>query len=184
MAGRGIVWERVCNNSRDRLRQDGRLAWLRMHPPVLKIGAGNVGRKGSFLAVRTGKGPPDWIAVADGVSILGDDKSSKSVRWQLSNIHKHQAKAFDDWEKHGGIACILLRHHDQSRWVIPWSVMRSDWESRTSYKISDVEQIGFSWEKPFDNEPNFDWLAPLLKWRLDYATKAQGEEKTTSAASD
>jgi len=70
MAGRGMVWERVCNNSRDRLAQDGRLSWLPMHPPVLKIGAGAVGRRGSFLAVRTGKGPPDWVALSNEISIL------------------------------------------------------------------------------------------------------------------
>jgi len=167
MAGRGIVWERVCNNSRDRLAQDGRLAWMPMHPPVLKIGAGRAGRKGSFLAVRTGKGPPDWVALCDGVSILGDDKSSKNERWQLSNVHKHQAAAFDKWEAEGGVACVLLRHHDGSRWVIPWQTMKADWEARTSYKLEHMPDKGFIWAKPFDNEPNYDWLTPLLQWRQD-----------------
>ena len=74
MSGRGIVWERVCNNSRERLRQDGMIAWCRMHPPVLKVGKGRASKRGSFLAVRTGKGPPDWVCVANGLSILGDDK--------------------------------------------------------------------------------------------------------------
>ena len=175
MAGRGIVWERVCNNSRDRLAQDGRLSWLPMHPPVLKIGAGAVGRRGSFLAVRTGKGPPDWGALSNEISILGDDKSSKSMRWQLSNVHKHQAASFDKWESQGGIACVLLRHHDNSRWVIPWKNMKDDWEARTSYKLEDMPLKGFVWEKPLDDEPNYDWLSPLLKWSKNESPK----EKTS-----
>ena len=175
MAGRGMVWERVCNNSRDRLAQDGRLSWLPMHPPVLKIGAGAVGRRGSFLAVRTGKGPPDWVALSNEISILGDDKSSKSMRWQLSNVHKHQAASFDKWESQGGIACVLLRHHDNSRWVIPWKNMKDDWEARTSYKLEDLPLKGFVWEKPLDDEPNYDWLSPLLKWSKNESPK----EKTS-----
>jgi len=180
MPGRGIVWERVCTNSRDRLHQDGRLSWLPMHPPVLKIGAGMKSRRGSFLAVRTGKGPPDWVALAGSLSILGDDKSSKSMRWQLSNVHKHQATAFDKWESQGGVACILLRHHDQSRWVIPWQNMKEEWEVRTSYKLEDMERVGFPWAKPFDNEPNYDWLTPLLKWRNNESC----QEEASSAAQD
>ena len=90
MAGRGIVWERVCNNSRSKMQQDGLIHWMRMHPPILKIGPGKKGNKGSFLAVRTGKGPPDWIVLCNGLSILGDDKDSKACLCASKNARPKQ----------------------------------------------------------------------------------------------
>ena len=167
MAGKGIVWERVCNNSRERLRQDGRLAWCRMHPPVLKVGKGLKSKRGSFLAVRTGKGPPDWGCVCRGLSILGDDKDCKNEKgWSTKNVKKHQAKHFDYWERNGGIACVLLRMHDKSRWVIPWQELRPFWEGGKSLSLKDVADIGQSWDYTNDKtQPNYDWLTPLLQWR-------------------
>ena len=167
MAGKGIVWERVCNNSRERLRQDGKLAWCRMHPPVLKIGKGIRSKRGSFFAVRTGKGPPDWVCVADGLSILGDDKDCKNIAgWSTKNVKKHQARHFDYWERNGGIACILLRLADKSRWVIPWAVLRPLWEQGKTLNQEKVTEIGYNWEYTEDeSQPNYDWLSPLMKWR-------------------
>ena len=164
MASRGNVWERVCNNS-ERLRQDGRLVWCRMHPPILKVGPGMKKKSGSFLAVRTGKGPPDWVALTNSLSIIGDDKDCKTQRgWATANIKKHQAKHFDWWESHGGIACILLRMPDRSRWVIPWKNIKEHWESGIIVKPTFITSIGFKWQYSDDKEPNYDWLTPLLQW--------------------
>jgi len=168
MAGRGIVWERVCNNSRDRLAQDGDLSWNRMHPPVLKVGPGHPKKRGSFLAVRTGSGPPDWIAIHKGVSIIGDDKDSKGKYWSTRNLKNHQAIAFDQHESQGGIAVILLRMPDKSRWVVPWKLFRPIWEKKGTLSINDLLEIGaFQWAHKCEGEPAYDWLTPLLKWRSD-----------------
>ena len=164
MAGRGIKWEKVCNNSRDRLRQDGELTWCRMHPPTLKVGAGLRSKRGSFLAIRTGKGPPDWVAMVNGISILGDDKDCKADSWYTQNIKKHQAKHFDEWEAQGGLSCILLRMGDKSRWVIPWSSLRDYYGDSKYIKMEVLKEIGFLWVHKCDGEPNYDWLTPLLEW--------------------
>jgi len=165
MAGRGIVWERVCNNSRNKLQQDGRIHWMPMHPPVLKIGPGKKANRGSFLAVRTGKGPPDWIALHNGLSILGDDKDSKQTRWSTWNLKKHQAEAFDRHELQNGISCVLLRMSDNSRWCIPWIMLKPFWESRATIGLEDLQSMGaLLWEKREEDNPNYDWLSPLLRW--------------------
>ena len=166
MAGRGITWERVCKNSRDRLAQDGRLFWCRMNPPIIKIGAGSSRRKGSFLAVRTGKGPPDWWALSNGVSILGDDKESKSETWYVKNIKQHQAKDLQKHEDQGGVSCILLRSHDRTRRVIPWKMLKPYYLKSCQISVQMLHDMGaMVWEKPFDDEPNYDWLTPLLRWK-------------------
>lgn len=166
MAGRGVAWERVCNNSRNKLQQDGVIHWLRMHPPVLNIGPGNKGNKGSFLAVRTGKGPPDWIAIHKGLSILGDDKDSRQIRWSTWNVKKHQAEAFDKHEEQNGIACVLLRMQDRSRWCIPWVMLRPFWENRVTLGVEDLREMGaLEWQKKEPENPNYDWLSPLLDWK-------------------
>jgi penicillin-binding protein-related factor A (putative recombinase) len=165
MSGRGIQWEKVCNNSRDKLQQDGIIHWMRMHPPILKIGPGRKTNKGSFLAVRTGKGPPDWIVLADGMSILGDDKDSKGKRWSTWNVKKHQAVAFDRHEAQKGVSCVLLRMHDRSRWVIPWAMLRPFWEARATLGLDDLNEMGaLQWVQKEPDNPNYDWLTPLLEW--------------------
>ena len=164
MPGKGIVWERVCNNSRDRLCQDGDLSWCRMHPPVLKIGPGVKKKRGSFLAVRTGHGPPDWIALHKGKSILGDDKDCRKGSWASTNVKKHQAKAFNQHEAQGGIACILLRMPDKSRWVIPWKILKPLREKNATISLSRLDEIGArQWVIKDPDEPAYDWLNPLLE---------------------
>ena len=166
MPGKGIIWERVCNNSRDRLCQDGVLSWCRMHPPVLKIGPGRRTKSGSFLAVRIGKGPPDWVALASGISIMGDDKDCKNrTGWPTVNLKKHQAGHFNRWEDQGGVACVLLRMPDRSRWVVPWQNLKKPWEGGKTIKLEQLPDIGFPWEYTVQEEPNYDWLSPLLRWR-------------------
>ena len=165
MAGRGLAWERVCNNSRNKLQQDNLIHWMRMHPPILKIGPGKKSNKGSFLAVRTGKGPPDWIVLCNGLSILGDDKDSRSKRWSTWNVKKHQAADFDKHEQQKGLACVLLRMHDGSRWCIPWMMLKPFWENRGTIGLDDLTEMGaLPWVKKESDNPNYDWLTPLLKW--------------------
>tara|TARA_R100000657_G_C4575409_1_gene39537 strand:- start:90 stop:557 length:468 start_codon:yes stop_codon:yes gene_type:complete len=148
------------------MQQDGCIHWMRMSPPVLKVGPGMKTRKGSFLAVYVGKGPPDWIVLHAGLSILGDDKDSKKVRWSTGNVKKHQAQAFEKHEQNGGQACVLLRMHDRSRWVVPWEMLRPHWENRATLSVEDlVEMDAIQWRKKEPENPNYDWLTPLMEWR-------------------
>jgi penicillin-binding protein-related factor A (putative recombinase) len=136
-----------------------------MHPPIIKIGPGLAKKRGSFLAVRTGKGPPDWIALHKGISILGDDKDCKSGGWSTKNLKKHQARAFDQHEEQGGISCVLLRMPDKSRWVLPWKILKPLWEKNATLSLSKLEDIkALRWAKKFDDEPKYDWLTPLMEW--------------------
>jgi penicillin-binding protein-related factor A (putative recombinase) len=166
---KGLKWERVCENSRHRLAQNGDLCWFPFYPPTLKIGTGTKQRRGSFLAVYTGKAPPDWIALADGLSILGEDKDSRSERWSTRQIKPHQAAAFDAHENQGGLSVILLRHHDRSRWVIPWQCLKPLWVDKKTLTITDLQNAGFlQWQTRETDEPApYDWFVPLMKWRAE-----------------
>ena len=166
MAGKGITWERVCNNSREKLRQEGCLSWFRMHPPVLRVGPGRRNKRGSFLAVRTGFGPPDWVALTNAIALLGDDKNCKGSRWDPRNVKKHQAEAFDDFQSQGGIAVVLLRMDSKSRWVLPWSWLKPYWDTKKSITTELLENKinGLQWRFKSEGNPAYDWLTPLLEW--------------------
>tara|TARA_R110002020_G_scaffold12489_5_gene45827 strand:+ start:2301 stop:2804 length:504 start_codon:yes stop_codon:yes gene_type:complete len=164
MAGRGIKWERVCENSRTRLQQDGELFWMPFHPPVLKVGKGLSSKRGSFLAVWKGKAPPDWCAFTKDLRIIGDDKDCKGDVWWTGNVKPHQGKHFDLFEKFGGKACVLLRMKDRSRWVLPWKLLRPLWVNGGSISLDNVENYGLKWKHKCDGEPKYDWLAPLMEF--------------------
>lgn len=170
--GQGRQWEEVCDNSRNVMQKNGLCHWFRLQPPVLKVGVGTRDQKGSFLAVYTGKGPPDWVMLTGGVSILGDDKDCKKAPWRSSQVKPHQANDFDLHERQGGIACVLLRMDDKSRWVIPWSRLKPLWKLKKSLCLYDIQQIGMPWAskearnkktKKIEQIP-YDWLTPLLEF--------------------
>jgi|TARA_B100000214_G_scaffold325300_1_gene262758 penicillin-binding protein-related factor A (putative recombinase) len=164
MAGRGLKWERVCENSRDRLHQDGSLFWMPFAPQVLKVGKGLSTKKGSFLAIWKGKAPPDWCAITKQMFILGDDKDCKGDVWWTGNVKPHQAKHFDRFEEHGGKSCVLLRMKDRSRWVLPWKLLRPIWVNGGSISLDNIEKYGLKWKHKCVGEPNYDWLSPLQEF--------------------
>ena len=109
------------------------------------------------------------------MSILGDDKDCKKAPWGTYQVKKHQAQSFDTHERQGGVACVLLRMDDKSRWVIPWSRLKPLWRNREKLTINDLESIGFKWaEKEAVNKKTrkkemipYDWLTPLLEWEKE-----------------
>jgi len=161
MSGRGLKWERVCENSRTRLQQDGSLMWMPFHPQVLKVGKGLSSKKGSFLAIWKGKAPPDWCAITKDMFILGDDKDCKGDVWWSGNVKEHQAKYFDQFEEYGGVSCVLLRMKDRSRWVVPWKKLRPLWVNGGSLNLESVGRYGLQWKYKCEGQPNYDWLTPL-----------------------
>ena len=116
---------------------------------------------------RRTKGPPDYLAIGHGVSVLFDAKSCKADRWSLHLLKPHQAQALTAWERAGGRAGIYLRvaldrplpgysGGSVDVWV-DWSNVEARW--RTFYATGRADYL-----TRLDGEPVFgcDWTAAVL----------------------
>jgi hypothetical protein len=67
MTARGAAWEAVCTEALQWQAARGTLYWLRTGAEVRQIGATDAG---TFKAVRSKAGPPDFFVMAGGLAIL------------------------------------------------------------------------------------------------------------------
>ena len=155
---RGLLWEEVCRNSLERLRQDGRLYWFRNATPMVRVG--EVTKSGTFPARYGAQAPPDYtILTAGGCAMLVDAKDCKVGRWEVRQVKDHQMEAMRRWKDMGGTAGIFLRMPDRSRWYIRYEILLPCWQARDAWAVGDVP--GFEWEATTEGQPNFDWLTPF-----------------------
>lgn len=124
-ANRGKAWEQMLEMYHARYEAQGRAVVIRTPPPMRILHAN---RNGTFSAVYTAEGPPDYMALAGGVALLVEAKECNAERWPLKNLHPHQGARLDDWEAQGGRGAVLLRHvKSSSAWVLPWSLLGPVW---------------------------------------------------------
>lgn len=106
MTARGAAWEAVCTEALQWQAARGTLYWLRTGAEVRQIGATDAG---TFKAVRSKAGPPDFFVMAGGLAILGDFKETRKATWPFVNLEEHQAKGLDAHQRQGGASVLLLR---------------------------------------------------------------------------
>tara|TARA_Y100001963_G_C6571722_1_gene349188 strand:- start:9 stop:554 length:546 start_codon:yes stop_codon:yes gene_type:complete len=117
--------------------QNKQIAYLIKYPPVIKHL--RTLKNGQFVATYAAKGQPDYLMISEGNSFLFDAKEFKGNRFPFSNLHAHQFKALNEFEKCGGYSALLLHAIDINQlFVAPFISFKSlymDWmESRISHK--------------------------------------------------
>lgn len=90
---------------------------VRTPPPIRVL---STPKRGVFRGCFEGEGPPDYLAVVDGVPVAIDAKECHASRWPLSHLPAHQAAHFDAIERVGGRGAVLLSF-PASTWLLPWT---------------------------------------------------------------
>lgn len=181
-ANRGRDLEEALAAQHEAYRLRGAARVRKLHPPVKQLGqhqlltyrsgnprTGPVRQSVAFPAVWEDEGPPDYLAVSGGVSMLLDAKDCAAARWPLSALEWHQADAFDDHVRHGHWAGVLLRM-ERRLFVLPWlrgpddDDLRGRWVARAageaargeaSLTVADCLTIGAACR-------GYDWLPVAL----------------------
>lgn len=152
-AGRGQGWERVLDAAHDRYRRAQTACIFQTQAPVKQLGS--VAPNGTFLAIRTGEGPPDFMGTLtdSGRGVIFDAKSCEADRWPLSGLALHQARDLEAAPH--AFAFVALRMADASAWVLPWanlSILYWAW------RAGEVKRGGASLDAA---------TADRLGWRFD-----------------
>lgn len=128
-------------------------------PPPMRILRALSG--GQFVACYATEGPPDYVLLAQGCAIAAEAKDCVADRWQLSNLHEHQARRLSAWLEQGGLSVVLLRHQpSRTHWVLPWAALASTWNrwhrsletndklprGSASLSLANLHQIGLMFD--------------------------------------
>ena len=61
----------------------------------------------------------DYIGAVQGIPVCFDAKECNTDTFPLQNIHEHQVKFMEDFEKQGGIAFFLVSFYGKGRILLP-----------------------------------------------------------------
>ena len=104
---RGSVLEELINYTNEKYRQQ-KLALVQKIPTSIKPVRFDKTKRHITLAYFDQKSTVDYIGVVQGIPICFDAKECAVKTFPIMNIHEHQVKFMEDFEKQGGISFILL----------------------------------------------------------------------------
>ena len=118
---RGTVLEEMINRSNLAYREKGLALIQKVPTPITPINIDKESRH-ITLAYFEQKSTVDYIGAVQGIPVCFDAKECKSDNFALQNIHEHQFKFMQDFEKQGGIAFIIIFYtHRDEKYYIPFT---------------------------------------------------------------
>ena len=104
---RGSVLEEMINRSNEKYRDEGLALVQKIPTPITPL---TIDKKSSqiTLAYFDQKSTVDYIGAVQGIPICFDAKESASDTFSLQNIHEHQVRFMQDFEKQKGVAFFLI----------------------------------------------------------------------------
>ena len=81
------------------------------------------------LAYFDQKSTVDYIGAAQGLPICFDAKETGQKSLPIQNIHEHQMKFMDDFEKQRGLAFLIVHFSAQSQFFfLPFTALKNHWD--------------------------------------------------------
>ena len=104
---RGSTLEELINRTNEKYR-DNKLGLIQKIPtPITPINIDKANKQ-ITLAYFDQKSTVDYIGAVQGIPVCFDAKECAKDTFALANIHEHQVKFMDEFEKQGGIAFFLI----------------------------------------------------------------------------
>ena len=142
---RGSVLEEMINRTNDVYREKGLALIQKVPTPITPINIDKESRH-ITLAYFEKKSTVDYIGAVQGIPVCFDAKECKSDSFALQNIHEHQFKFMEDFEKQGGIAFLIIYFtHREERYYIPFTdiekfVKRANEGGLKHFKYDEIDK--------------------------------------------
>ena len=104
---RGSMLEEAVNFTNEKYSQENLALVQKIPTPITPIKIDKESRH-ITLAYFEQKSTVDYIGTVQGIPVCFDAKECKTQTFPLQNIHEHQVKFMEDFEKQGGISFFLL----------------------------------------------------------------------------
>lgn len=98
------------------------------------------------LAYFDQKSTVDYIGAVQGVPVCFDAKECSSDTFALQNIHPHQVKFMEDFEKQGGVSFLIIYYSKRDEiFYLPFEDMKRFWNrkeqgGRKSFRYEELNQ--------------------------------------------
>lgn len=141
---RGMNFETMVNKTID-LYRNKKLALIQKIPTPISPGKYNNKTKKLDESFFMEKSTVDYIGIAQEIPICFDAKETKTERFPLSNIKKHQIDFMGEFENQGGVAFLLIYYStDEKIYYLPYRDMiniikNCKKEKKSSFNINDLD---------------------------------------------
>ena len=142
---RGSALEDLINISNERYQAAG-LALIQKIPTPIKPMKMDKERGQITLAYFEKKSTVDYIGAVQGVPVCFDAKECAADTFALQNLHEHQVKFMEDFEKQQGISFIILHFTKRDEiYYIPFADIKMFWEraengGRKSFCYDEIDK--------------------------------------------
>lgn len=141
---RGSLLEEMINLSNEKYRENGLALIQKVPTPITPI---TIDKETHHitLAYFEQKSTVDYIGAVQGIPVCFDAKECDSDTFPLQNIHEHQVRFMEDFEKQEGIAfLILLFSHRNELYFLTYEQMRRFWDrakegGRKSFRHEELD---------------------------------------------
>ncbi len=157
---RGSTLEELVNRTNEKYREQGLALIQKVPTPITPIKIDKEHRH-ITLAYFGEKSTVDYIGAVQGIPVCFDAKECDGDTFPLQNIHAHQVKFMEDFEKQEGIAfLVLLFSHRNELYFLTYQQMRRFWDraeagGRKSFRHEELDP-------DFVLHPHGGYLVPYL----------------------
>ena len=145
---RGSTLEELVNRANEQYREKHLALIQKVPTPITPIKIDKETRH-ITLAYFDQKSTVDYIGAVQGYPVCFDAKECHTDNFPLQNIHEHQVKFMEEFEKQGGIAFILIMFsHRNEFYYLTYKAMRSFWDrslsgGRKHFKYEELDPAFF-----------------------------------------
>jgi len=141
---RGSLLEEMINHTNDRYRREGLALIQKIPTPIKPIEIDSASRH-ITLAYFEQKSTVDYIGVVQGVPVCFDAKECAADTFPVANVHEHQIRFMEEFEKQEGVAFLLLYFKKQNVfYYLTFDKMKEFWQrakegGRKSFRYEELD---------------------------------------------
>lgn len=170
---RGSALEDLINRTNEKYLESGLAIIQKIPTPITPIKIDKSTRH-ITLAYFDQKSTVDYIGAVQGIPVCFDAKECAKDTFALQNIHAHQVKFMEDFEKQGGVAFFLIYYTGRDEfYYLPYEMLRYFWDraneegGRKSFRIDELNPEYFLPKKQGVLVPYLDMIQKDLSDRPD-----------------
>lgn len=158
---RGSTLEDMVNRTNDRLREKGLALIQKIPTPITPVKIDKEHRH-ITLAYFEKQSTVDYIGAIQGIPVCFDAKECVADTFPLQNIHEHQVKFMEDFEKQGGISFLLIYYSAKNKlYYMRFAEILNFWNrsmegGRKSFRFEELDPKFFMDVKGGCNIPYLD----------------------------
>lgn len=167
---RGSTLEELINKTNTKYNEMGLALIQKIPTPITPINIDKSTRH-ITLAYFEQKSTVDYIGAVQGIPICFDAKECATDTFPLHNIHEHQIKFMEDFEKQKGIAFLLIFYTKINKfYYMRFEELNKFWQralngGRKSFRIEETDSEFFLSDKSTVFVPYLDMINKDLKLR-------------------